>query len=350
MPFGGARALYGRLFLPLLSLALFGLGFQPVWSQTSPAGTLKQASGQPITPQTPLSPATSHDDYVLAAGDQILLHAFEMEDISDKPYLIDSQGNVRIPMLGQMKAGGQTLGQFQKHLVEALARYVRDPQVTVTVTQFHTEPIFLLGDFKSPGIYTLEGRRTLVDMLAISGGLMADASLQLKLTRRVEYGSIPLPGAVRSPDGKTESVTISLVGVGETANPAENIFVQPYDVITVDQAEMVYVDGQIAKPSGLAVNQKPSLSLLHVLTLSGGLTPTAKGSKAWILRPIPNSKRSNRIRLNINRIVEGKDQDVDLYPNDFLYVSAKSGFTQGLGRAALYAIPVATGFIYLAVH
>jgi polysaccharide export outer membrane protein len=324
------------------------LNANPLLAQETPAQKFKTGpSSATITPETPLSPSSTHDAYVLAAGDQIVIHAFEMEDINDKPYLIDNEGNVRIPMLGTLKAAGQTVADFQKHLIDALAKYVQQPQVTVTVTQFHTEPVFLLGSFKAPGVYTLEGKRTLVDMLAISGGLLPDASLQIKLTRRVEYGPIPLPGAVKSPDGKSESVTINLVSIGETANPAENIFVQPYDVISVDTAEMIYVDGQFARPSGVAVNQKTSMSLLQILSLSGGTTTTAKG-KAWILRPIPNSKRRTRIDINLNRIVEGKDPDVDLYPNDFVYLPATSALLRNIGTGARYVLPVATGLIYLA--
>ena len=325
---------------------LLAQSIAPAGPQAASApGTTQPAA---VNPPRQIGPDKSRADYVLSAGDQIVIHAFEMEDISEKPYLIDSRGNVHIPMLGEVKAASQTVAEFQDRLTQALTKYVRQPQVSVTVTQFHTEPVFLLGAFKSPGIYTLEGKRTLVDMLAISGGLQPEASMQIKLTRRTEYGSIPLPNATTSTDGKTQSVTISLVGIGETANPAENIFIQPYDVISVERAEMIYVDGQIARSSGLTLNEKTSLSIVQIVSLSGGLGEQAKGKKAWILRPVPNSDRRTRIPLNIDRILSGDDPDVKLYPNDLLYVPKSSGLARDLGRALTVALPLATGFIYLA--
>ena len=73
------------------------------------------------------------------------------------------------------------------------------PQVTVTVVQFSSEPLFFVGAFKAPGIYPLQGRRTLVEMMSSIGGLQPNASRRIKVTRRKEFGEIPLPNAVRSP-------------------------------------------------------------------------------------------------------------------------------------------------------
>jgi polysaccharide biosynthesis/export protein len=324
-------------------MLLFSIALAPLSAQE--ALPVKQAAG---TPGTQGSVAV-REDYVLSPGDVVVIHAFEMEEISEKPFLIDNEGKIRAPILGELKIGGQTIAQVREQITAALAKFVKQPQVSVTISQFHTQPIFLMGAFRSPGIYSLEGARTLVDMLAISGGLQPNASMQIKLTRRNEYGKIPLAGAVASADGKSQSVTISLVGIGETANPAENIFIQPYDVITVELAEMIYVDGQI-RSSGLTLNEKPSMTMLQVISLSGGLGPTARGKKAYVLRPVPNSKRRKRIEVDVDRIIAGKEDDFDLYPNDFLYIPETSALKRNLGVILSRGLPLTAGLLYLVLR
>src|SRR5437764_14477899 len=90
--------------------------------------------------------------YVLGVNDQILIRAFEVEEISDKPFRIDSEGFVILPLLGKVKAGGLTVQELEADLVKRLKTYVREPQVTITLVQFRSEPVFFVGAFKSPGI------------------------------------------------------------------------------------------------------------------------------------------------------------------------------------------------------
>src|SRR5262249_36341914 len=166
----------------------------------------QQPGGQPTGATQAAPPANSalerlRPNYVLRPGDQVLLRAFEMEEISERPFRIDGDGFVNLPVLGRVKAGGVTVEKLEATLIELQKKYVRQPQVTVTVVQFSSEPVFFVGAFKSPGIYPLEGRRTLVEMMSSIGGLQPTASRRVKVTRRKEYGTIPLSNAILAPDG-----------------------------------------------------------------------------------------------------------------------------------------------------
>ena len=178
-------------------------------------------------------------NYVLRPGDQILIRAFEMEEISEKPFRIDGDGFLNLPTLGRIKAGGITVETLEGALVDASKRYVRQPQVSVTVVQFSTEPVFFVGAFKAPGIYPLGGQRTLVEMISAVGGLTPTASRRIKLTRRSEYGQIPLPNATPLTDGSGSAVEINMASLRDNVNPAEDILLQPFDVISVDRAGTV---------------------------------------------------------------------------------------------------------------
>jgi polysaccharide biosynthesis/export protein len=192
--------------------------------------------------------------------------------------------------------------------------------VIITPTAFRSAPVFFVGAFARPGIYPLQGTHTLVEMLVSIGGLQPNASRHIKVTRRAEYGVIPLPGAIDDHEKKISTVEISMGSLRENVNPAEDIILQPFDVISVERAEQVYINGEVAKTGAIELGERDSISLLQAITQAGGLSRDAKRAKVRILRPILNSTRRAEIEIDVNDIYAGKANDFPLLPNDVLYV------------------------------
>lgn len=313
--------------------------------QAPPAA--KPAEPAPQAPAADVSTGRLRPNYVLGPGDQIMIRAFEMEELSERPYLIDGDGNINLPQLGRLAVSGLTVERVEGLLVERMRTFVQRPQATVTIVQFRSEPVFFVGAFKAPGIYPLQGRRTLVEVLSTIGGLQPNASRRIKITRRKEMGPLPLPGAIESTDGKTTSAEISMGSLRENVNPAEDIVLQPFDVVSVERAEMVYVNGEIGKVGGFELGERESISVVQIISLAGGLSKDAMPAKARILRPVLNSSRRSEVPVDITRILAGKDNDFPLLPNDLLYIPRASGWKKTAGRTALIALPVSTSLIYL---
>jgi polysaccharide export outer membrane protein len=280
-------------------------------------------------------------NYVLGANDQILVRAPNAEEINEKPFRIDADGNVNMPLIGRVHVSGMTVQELEADLVQRLREYIRDPQVIISVVQFRSEPVFFVGAFKSPGIYPLQGRRTLVEMLTAIGGLQPNASRHIKVTRRAEYGTIPLPGVIEDPEKKISTVEISMGSLRENVNPAEDILLQPYDVISVERAEQIYLNGEVGHPSAIELGERESISIAQALTLAGGFTKDSARGKVRILRPILNTNRRAMIEVDLKRVFEGKDNDVPLLPNDIVYVprSYTRVFWQTTGQVLLPIIP-----------
>jgi len=317
----------------------------PLSQQTQLPG----GNGQPNL-RAPQSPDIDllRPNYVLRPGDQIMLRAFEMPDISERPFQIDGDGFINLPELGKIKAGGITVQNLEAALLDLLKRYVRQPQVTVTVVQFSSEPVFFVGAFKAPGIYPLQGRRTVVEMMSAIGGLQPGASRRIKLTRRKEYGQIPLPNAAIAPDGSTSSVEINMASLRDNLNPAEDIVLQPFDVISVERAEMVYVTGEVKNTGAFDLQERDSMSVIQALTLAGGLGPEANRKTAWVLRPVSNSSRRAKISIDLQRILSGQDVDRPLLPNDVLYVQKTSGVKRSWRTVAI-VLPAVVSIVSVAV-
>lgn len=314
-------------------LLLFALCFCAAGQQPAAPG----AAGQP--PQNPALPAplaggqnapalprelpsdSIRPNYVLGPGDQFLVRAPQAEEINDKPFRIDSEGFVNIPIIGRLKAGGLTQQELEAEIVKRLREFIREPQVIITITQFRSEPVFFVGAFRTPGIYPLQGRRTLVEMLTSIGGLQPNASRHIKVMRRAEHGAIPLANATEDPEKKISTVEISLGSLRENVNPAEDIVLEPYDVISVERAELLYVTGEVNRTNGLELGERDSMSILQALTMSGGFTKEADKTRVRILRPIVGTTRRAEIDVDVKRLFEGKENDFPLLPNDVLYVS-----------------------------
>src|ERR1035437_2893441 len=113
-------------------------------------------------------------EYVLGAGDQIVLHVIDMQEISDKPIRIDSSGFVDIPLAGRFRASGMTLEQFKSDLATRLSKYITNPQISVGLTDGQSRSVSIIGSVNAPGVHQLPGPERLIEVLSLAGGMKAD--------------------------------------------------------------------------------------------------------------------------------------------------------------------------------
>jgi polysaccharide biosynthesis/export protein len=318
---------------------------QPPPVQPTPA----PGQANPIQQPAELPADSIRPNYVLGPSDQFVIRAPGIDELNERPFRIDAEGFVNLPLIGRLRAGGMTQQQLEAELVKRLREYMVNPQVIVTMSQFRSEPVFFVGQFSKPGIYPLQGRRTLVEMLSSIGGLQPNASRHIKVTRRAEYGTIPLPNATDDPEKKISSVEISMGSLRENVNPAEDIVLQPYDVVSVERAELVYISGEVGKVGGIELGERDSISMLQAMTMAGGFGRDANRGKVRILRPILNTDRRAAIDVDVNGVFEGKANDVPLLPNDVLFVT-RSNKRSILTTMGTVGLSILNPFIYLALR
>ena len=305
-----------------------------------------QAPPAPGTQLTDVASDKLRPTYVLGPGDQVTIHAFEVDEIGDRPFRIDSEGEINLPVLGKVHPGGLTVEQFEAALTQRLKVIVKDPQVVVSVVQFRSEPVFFSGALKAPGVYALQGRRTLVEMLASIGGTAPNASHKIKVARQMEFGRIPLDNAVVQPDGKVSTVELSMESLTGNISPPEDIVLQPYDRISVERSELVYANGEFNKVGGIELGERNSISVTQLISIAGGLTKDAALDKANILRPVLNTSRRAEIPVDLKKVFSGKDADFPLLPNDVLYVP-RSRHKLNWTNASIIAVPAATTLVWV---
>jgi polysaccharide export outer membrane protein len=290
--------------------------------------------------------------YVLGADDQIVIRALEAEEISDKPVLIGANGNITLPMIGRIQAAGLTVEELEGEIVARLKKFIQDPQVTVQVMEFRSRPVSVLGSVQTPGVHQLRGRRTLFEILSMAGGLRNDAGSTVRITRRMDYGRVPLPNAVDDPTGLYSIAELPLMDILEAKNPAANIEILPYDTVLVAPAaqQMLYVVGDVQRAGAFTYGEQQRISVLSALSMAGGLGRTAKADKARVLRGVEGSEKRVEIAVNLKRMMQGVDEDLLMKPDDVLVVpsSARRTFTQVLLPATVAAAVAA--LIYAGVR
>src|SRR5436190_14554427 len=280
--------------------------------------------------------------YVLGPDDQIALQAPDIEEISAKPVRIDLSGNINLPLIGGVQAAGLTPVELQSRLRDLFKKYVKNPDITVSITEYRSQPVFVLGAVQNPGVHQLQGDKNLFGVLSLAGGLRADAGSTVRITRRREWGRLPLPNAADDPTGQYSVASIPMRSIMGLANPAENIAIKPHDVISVPRAELIYAIGAGHKSGGFVLGEHESISALQALALAEGLDRTASAQNAKILRATENSSKRTEIPVDIKKILAGTSADVALKADDILFIPTSAAKNVAL-RTFEAAIQIGTG-------
>jgi polysaccharide export outer membrane protein len=352
--------------LLLFSLCIEGMLLIPANAQSgtpvndlSPANTPVTASTSTYVPASKTSanvpasdaqanvPASSAatvadtTNYILGPEDQINVRVFAAEDIPDRPAQIANDGTVNLPMVGQVHAAGLTIDQFQAVLVTAYKKYFKDPQVTVQVTDFRSQPVSVAGNVNTPGVVQLRGNRNLMEVIGQAGGLRADAGDSVLITRNLNEGSIPVADAFTDPSGQYSVAHIDIRKIMSGQDPKGNILIKPHDVITVPRARMIYVLGNVNRAGGYVLTDNESMSITQAIALAGGWDRSAKLSGARVLRVSSGAARE-QINADLKKIMQNKASDLQLRPDDILYVP--NSFGKEMSSTAIQsAIGIGTG-------
>lgn len=318
-----------------LAMGAWVLNAQPPVSAAPPAAE-SSSVGQ--------ADAQLRSTYVLGTDDVIVIRALEAEEINDKPVRVDMSGNIRLPLIGRVHAAGLSIEQLESILTEKLKNYVKQPQLSVNVNEYKSQPISIIGAVGTPGVHQLQGRKTLIEVLSMAGGMKDDAGPTVKITRQMRWGKIPLPNAVDDPSGKVSIAEVSIKDIINAKNPLSNILICPEDVLSIPRAEIVYVIGEVSKPGGYTLRERESMSVLQALSMAGGMSRSAGPKGAKLLRSTPGNGERTEIAIDLKRILAGQEKDTPMFPEDILLVP--NNFPKNMAlRGMEAALQIGTGLV-----
>jgi polysaccharide export outer membrane protein len=184
--------------------------------------------------------------------------------------------------------------------------------------------VSVVGEVNTPGLHQLQGHKTLMEMLSMAGGLRQTAGYSVRITRRAEWGPVPVPDAKTSSTGDFTVAEINLKSLMAATNPEENIAIFPNDVISVPRAGLFYVLGDVRKAGAFAMGEKTSVSLLQALSTAEGPMTTAATGSARILRAVPGATERVEMQIDLRKILKGQAEDLQLHPEDILFVPSST--------------------------
>ena len=253
-----------------------------------------------IPPQMPppvQPPAAQSANYVVGPQDVLIITSYDQPDLTGK-FTIDADGSFTYPLIGRVTVGGMTLRQVEEMLEKVLVDqgFFRSPQLTVSVEQYRSQRIYIVGEVRTPGAYPLSGDMRLVEALALAGSTLPTASGEAVVVHPSEQGILvdPLaPDPTASDSGNVVRVDLRLL---ENGDLSQNVDLRSGDTIFVLRAESVYVFGQVRNPGAYPLRDKQT-TVLQALSLAGGVTERASTGRIQIVRIVDGKKAEMRVEL-----------------------------------------------------
>src|SRR3954453_7136878 len=143
--------------------------------------------------------------YKPATDDGVTVNVVDLPELDAKSLgviKVDHQGNINLPLAGRVQASGLTVEGLEHEIASRLSSIMNSPEVSVSVAEYRSHPVSVLGAVRSPGVYQVTGRKTLFEVLSLAGGLNPDASNRVKITRQRSAGPLPLLNAAADESGK----------------------------------------------------------------------------------------------------------------------------------------------------
>jgi polysaccharide export outer membrane protein len=244
-------------------------------------------------PAAPALPATPSTDYIVGPGD-VLSVTVRGENTGGANIRVDSDGTIPLqPFFDRVKVEGMTPAQIEAKLKKDLGdSYIRNPQVSIEITDFRSQSVFVTGEVRSPNKYYVKGNNmTLMDVLTEAGSVTGDAGNWVQITHQ-RQGMQPVGPSV-SPEYDLR-VNLRDIQTGK----AQNITLRDGDTIYVPRAEKVYVTGEVRNTMPLTFEE--GMTVHEVVSLAGG--PNEKGRNAFQIR----------------RLIKGQLRTINARPTDLV--------------------------------
>ncbi|MEO6656209.1 MAG: SLBB domain-containing protein [Pyrinomonadaceae bacterium] len=194
-------------------------------------------------------------------------------------------------------------------------KFIRDPQVNVVVAEQKSQSVAVIGAVEKPGNFYVNRRIHLLEMLAMAGGPNRDAGTRLLIARTGSTSNCKESGD----PAETDQVEVFGFKVRDIQEGKQTFWMQPGDVVSVLDADIIYVYGNVNRQGSYKVREP--ITLTQAIVSAEGLKPTANKSKVRILRQKQSSVDREELVFDINQIDKGKIKDPYLEPNDIVAVS-----------------------------
>ncbi len=249
---------------------------------------------------------TDPSDYLLGAGDLLQVTVFESKSLNTT-VRVSSRGYITLPLLGQIKVKDSTAREAEIQIEKLYrAKYIKDPHVSVFVQEHMSQRVTLVGQFKEPGTYEYPSKQSLLDVMALAGGLTDKAGNMVQIRRHSARPGEP---------------NVLLVDLGQLIKEGRtdlNVDINGGDIIFAPEAGHFFVDGAVRRPGSYPIRKK--LGLREALVTAGGMRPWGLKDSVVLIRDVEGKGRKG-IEIDLNN---SDNQEMEIKDGDIIVVKTSS--------------------------
>jgi polysaccharide export outer membrane protein len=309
-----------------------------------PQSALKQNTGGTLSRAISVSP---NEEYRLGPKDVIEVYILRLPELS-REYEVRADGTIEMPFIGKIEAQKKTSADLVTLIANRLRNgYLVDPQVSIIVKQVSRQ-FFIQGAVRSPGVYNIEGRPSLLQLITIAGGLNSSYGATAFIIRGIRQSSGEVQAVAVSepeprPDYELRKANINALLRGDFA---ENVSIEPGDIVHIPPTDVFFVGGEVKAPGSFPL--KEGTTLRQALSLAQGTNPFAARGKAVIFREDAGGQK-REIPVDVAAVMGGRRPDLPILPNDVIVVpnsKAKSAFMPVINAFGMNAAWTVATFVH----
>jgi len=257
-------------------------------------------SVKPVTRGSALPPSS---DYLLGPGDELTVNVNGEESMQALRLVVDGSGFIQLPIVNRMRVLGLNVAEIQENLVSAYSNEFIDPWVVVSISRYRSRPIYMLGEFLSPGVIHMERPTNIIQALGIAGGMTDEAYLEgARLLRQEKIVAVDVEALLNQ-------------GMFD-----QNVWLNAGDTLYVPSTKdlKIYVLGAVEDP-GVQPYQKDIGVLAAIAAAGGAVNGEAKLNDTRIIRTYSPIK-GELLTIDVTDFLQGRRPDFQLRPGDIVFI------------------------------
>ena len=299
-----------HFYLPLMLILTATVAAQQPVEQTTATNTAQPAPS--------IQPA--NDSYRIGPGDVLDIRIYNKPQLARDAVRVEGNGMIRMPLIEtDIQAACKTESELAKEISTRYAKYYKNLHVDVFIKGYHSKQVAIIGAVNDQSRFELQRRVRLLELLTYAKG----PSQKAGQTINIVHGQ--MSALCQSADAEDLNKTFSSYRLSDTlrGEPSANPFLDGGDIVTVPEADQVYVVGNVFTPITIALKEPVTLS--SAIAMAGGLKQDTKKDKIRIVRQEPGSTTKQEIIVDLSAIEKHRAEDPVLAPNDIIDVPTSAG-------------------------
>jgi len=260
------------------------------------------------------------DRYRIGPGDVLDIRIYNRPQLSREAVRVEGNGMIRMPLIEtDIQASCLTEGELAKEISTRYAKYYKNLQVDVFIKEYHSQQVAVIGAVNDQSRFELQRRVRLLELLTYAKGPSAKAGQTINIVHSTAVS--PCKQADES-DANTAFSSYKLNDVLQ-GDPKSNPYLEAGDIVTIPEADQVYVVGNVFMPLTIAL--KEPITLTRAIAMAGGLRQDTRKDKIRVLRQEPGTTIRKEIMVDLYAIEKKRSEDLALAPNDIIDVPTSAG-------------------------